>query len=153
MLTQDQRISIVAEATTWIGTPYRGHSCLKGAGCDCGQYLYGVYRALDLIPVIDLPTDYSLQVAQHRASTEYVDLIARYFREIPEDEAQLGDLVVYKLGLAFAHAGIIVEWPNYVLQADLRNGVSGTHGSAAPYLREAERKFFTLKAEYCGGNQ
>lgn len=151
MLTTQQRAEILAEAKTWIGTPYRGWSCLKGCGTDCGQFLYGVYRAVGLIPEFELPKDYSLQVSLHRASTEYIDLVDKYFRQIPEGEAQPGDLVVYKIGKGFAHAAIIVEWPHYVLQADDHNGVAGAHGTDTPIFRRAERQFRTLRAEYCGG--
>lgn len=150
MLTHDQRVLIVKEARTWIGTPYRGWSCLKGSGADCGQFIYGVYRHIGLLPSISLPRDYSLQVAQHRASTEYVDTVASYFREIAESDALPGDLVVYKLGLAYAHAAIIVSWPDYVLQAEARHGVSGAHGTKSPIFRHVPRRFFTLKDEFCG---
>jgi cell wall-associated NlpC family hydrolase len=156
-MTDTQRLALVQEARSWQGTPYRGWSCLKGIGTDCGQLIYGVYRAVGLVPVTELPTDYSLQVAQHRASSEYVDIILRFFREIPESEAQPGDIVAYKIGLAMAHAGIIVTWPEYVIQAEARHGVSGTHGTKAPrlaerwYLRGSVRCFFTLRDEFCKG--
>jgi cell wall-associated NlpC family hydrolase len=145
MLTNEQREDIVKEAQSWIGTPYRGWSCVKGAGVDCGQLLYGVFNACGLVPVLELPKDYSLQIAQHRASTEYVDTVAKYFREIPEAEVLPGDVVVYKLGLAYAHAAIIVEWPHHIIQAEARHGVSGAHGTKTPLFRRAERRLFTFK--------
>lgn len=151
MLTDTQRAAVVDEAKSWIGTPYRGWSCLKGAGVDCGQLLYGVFRACELVPALELPKDYSLQVAQHRASTEYIDILAQYFHEIPEEEVKPGDVVVYKLGLAYAHAAIVVTWPDYVIQAGYSHGVVGAHGSKSPAWRLNERKFFTLKDEYCNG--
>jgi cell wall-associated NlpC family hydrolase len=150
MLTDKQRAAVVSEVRTWLGTPYRGWSCLKGYGVDCGQLIYGVFRNCGLLPDIELPRDYSLQVHQHRASTEYVETVAQYFREIAEADAQSGDLVVYKLGLAYAHAAIIVEWPHNVIQAEARHGVSGAHGTRTPVFRHADRRFFTLKDEHCG---
>lgn len=144
-MTHDQRNQVVAEARSWIGTPYRGWSCLKGAGTDCGQLIYGVFRACGLVPEVTLPKDYSLQVAQHRASTEYIETVDKYFRDIPESEVQPGDLVVYKLGHAFAHAAIIVSWPSFIIQAELRHGVSGAHGLKLPAFRNAPRVFRTLK--------
>lgn len=148
-LTTEQRNAIVTEAKSWNKTPYHGHSCLKGCGVDCGQLIYGVYRACGLVPEVDLPKDYALQVAKHRESTEYVDIVNRYFRDIPESEVQPGDLVVYKLGHAFSHAGIIVQWPGYVIHAEERHGVSGVHGIKSPFFRylgvQAERVFRTLK--------
>lgn len=150
MLSMVQRAAVVEEAKTWIGTPYRGWSCLKGCGVDCGQLIYGVYRAVGLVPVVELPKDYSLQVAMHRASTEYIGLVDQYFRDIPESEALPGDVVVYKLGHAFAHAALIVSWPDYVIQAEDRHGVAGAHGIKTPAYRRAPRVFRTLRNEFGG---
>jgi cell wall-associated NlpC family hydrolase len=150
-LNDVQREEVIKEVYTWVKTPYRGWSCSKGCGVDCGQLLYGVFHNCGFIPERELPRDYSLQVSQHRASTEYVNLVSQYFREIREAEVQAGDIVVYKLGLAYAHAAIIVEWPHNIIQAEARHGVSGAHGTKTPIFKQAERKFFTLKDAYCGG--
>jgi cell wall-associated NlpC family hydrolase len=149
-LSNEQRVAIVEEAKSWIGTPYAGWSCVKGAGVDCGQLLYGVFHACGHVPARELPKDYSLQVAQHRASTEYIDIVDEYCRDIPESEVQPGDIVVYKLGKAFAHAGIIVSWPGYIIQAEARHGVSGAHGTKTPAFRRSERVFRTLRDEFSG---
>jgi cell wall-associated NlpC family hydrolase len=151
MLTDSQRQLVIDELKTWIGTPYRGWSCVKGAGVDCGQLIYGVFRACGFLPELKLPTDYSLQVSQHRASSEYVDLVASYCDEITEEQARPGDLVIYKLGHAYAHGAFIVEWPSFIIQAEARHGVSGAHGTRTSRFSTAPRKFFTLKDEYCGG--
>lgn len=37
---------IVAEARSWIGTPYRHQASVKGAGTDCLGLLRGVWRAV-----------------------------------------------------------------------------------------------------------
>jgi NlpC/P60 family putative phage cell wall peptidase len=37
---------IVAEARSWIGTPYRHQASLKGIGCDCLGLVRGVWRAV-----------------------------------------------------------------------------------------------------------
>lgn len=150
MLTTEQRNAIVAEALTWRGTPYRGWSHVKGAGADCGQSLYGIYRAVGLLPELTLPKDYSLQVSKHRNSTEFINLVDRFFRPIPEALVLPGDLVIYKLRLAYAHAALVVEWPRYVLQAEERHGFSGAHGTMHPAWARRERVFRTLKDAYCG---
>ena len=134
---------------TWIGTPYRGWSCLKKCGVDCGQLLYGVYHACGLVPELELPKDYSLQVASHRASTEYVDLVMQFFDEITEAEVKPGDIVCYKMGLAYAHAAIVIKWPELVIHAEARHGVSGTHGAHMRMVRKQDKRFFTLKERYC----
>lgn len=151
-LTDKQRQTIVKEAKSWIGTPYRGWSRVKGpkGGVDCGQILAGVYINADFLSAdIELPKYYSLSVAQHKESTEYIDLISKYFDEIPEADVKPGDIVVYKLGLAFAHAAIVVEWPSFVVHAFAHGGVRGASGDKHPRLMKTSRKFFSLKQEHC----
>ena len=150
-LTVEQRIAIVKEAHSWLCTPYKGHSCFKGArgGVDCGQLLYGIYHNCGHVPEIKLPTDYSLQVSMHQESTEYIDLVSRFFRLIPESEVLPGDVVVYKFGYAYAHAAIIIDWPTHVIHSFGRHGVSGAHGKKTPKFHRANRLFFTVKDSYC----
>jgi cell wall-associated NlpC family hydrolase len=147
MLTNEQREAVVAEAMTWIGTPYRGWSCVKGAGVDCGQLIYGVYHNCDLIPTMtDLPKDYPLFIGLHRASTEYVDLVLKFFREIPETEVLPGDLVVWRLtgSKSYCHGAIIRSWPDYFIHA---YGDKVKAGNAKSRLRfvKSEKLFFTLR--------
>jgi cell wall-associated NlpC family hydrolase len=146
MLTEEQRAAVVGEAKSWVGTPYVGCARLKGHGVDCGQLLYGVYLNAGLIPELELPKNYSIQVAQHRTSPEYRNLVDKLFEIIPESAALPGDVVLYKLGKDFAHGAIIVEWPGYVIQAEARHGVSGAHGSNTKLFRHAPREFRTLRA-------
>jgi NlpC/P60 family putative phage cell wall peptidase len=40
------RDAIVAEARSWIGTPYRHQASLKGVGTDCLGLLRGVWRGV-----------------------------------------------------------------------------------------------------------
>jgi cell wall-associated NlpC family hydrolase len=148
-LTLKQRYAIVAEAKTWIGTPYRGWSHLKHYGVDCGQLLAGVFMATGHVPKnIRLPKDYSLQVAEHKASTEYVDIVGQYMREIAETEVLPGDVVVFKLGLAYAHAAIIVKWSEIIIHAIAHRGVTTAHGRNFPLFRHCEKKFFTLREAF-----
>lgn len=152
-MTEAQRKAVTAEALSWAAakTPYRGHSCIKGVGVDCGQLIYGVFYACGLIPQLSLPTDYSLQVAQHRCSKEYMAIVDEYFSLIPESEAAPGDIVCYQLGRAMAHSAIIIDWPALVIHAELRHGVSGSHGINNPNLRRQHylggtvREFRTLR--------
>ena len=40
------RAAVVAEARSWLGTPYQHQASAKGAGCDCLGLVRGVWRAL-----------------------------------------------------------------------------------------------------------
>ena len=149
-LSLEQRSTILKETYSWLGTPYRGWSCMKHCGVDCGQLLYGIFYNCGHLPEIVLPRDYSLQISQHRASTAYVDLIAQYMREISESEALPADVVVYQLGKAFAHAGVIISWPEHIIHAlGNHHGVCGSHGNNNPIFRRMPRRFFTVRDEWC----
>ena len=150
-LTAAQREEIVSESKTWLGTKYVGWTAIKGprGGTDCGQLIFGIYRNCRYLPAdIHLPKDYSLQVAQHQASTEYIDIVATYMREIQVDEILPGDVVIFKLGLAYAHGAIITDFPT-IIHALYHGGVQGGNILKHPKLNKAERKYFTLRDQYC----
>ncbi len=124
-----RRAAVVAEAETWIGTPYHHMGRIKGAGVDCLTLLAEVYEAAGIIPHIDLefyPPDWNLHrdaerylagVMQH--AHEYQFFGAPYRRsegEIPpfhppKEKPEPGDVAVFKFGRCFAHGTIVTEWP------------------------------------------
>jgi cell wall-associated NlpC family hydrolase len=148
-MTTEQREAIVKEAKEWVGTKYRPYSRLKGAGCDCAQFIAGVYENTGHISTEDLriniPQVYSVNAGQHIETTEYVDKLSQYMREIPESEVKPGDVVMYKLDKAFAHSAIVIEWPTFIIHALARHGVHGAHGTNEAILHSKPRRFFTLK--------
>lgn len=151
-LTQEQRDKVVAIAESWLGTPYKGWSKVKHHGVDCGQLLAAAYQEAGHLPAdIDLPKDYPLFIGLHRASTEYVDLVLRYFREIPEAEVQPGDVVVWRLtgSKSYCHGAIVKSWPDYIIHA---YGDSVKAGNAKSRLRlaKSDKLFFTLQDQFRG---
>lgn len=150
-LTKEQREKIVATAMSWIGTPYRGWTCQKKVGCDCGQLLKGVFLecGFGFQDGIQTPENYPLWLTQHKKSTQYEEIVSRYMREIPESEAQPGDIVLFKIGLGFAHAAIIKSYPDFVIHALSKYGVVGGHATANSKFGRLKRKFYTLKDEFC----
>ena len=149
-LNKKQREAIVAETETWIGTPYRGWSRIRGAGVDCGMLLASVFINCGYLPEdIDLPKDYPLYIGQHRESSAYVDLVLQYFREIPESEVLPGDVVVWKLigSKAYCHAAIIKSWPDYCIHAYGKE-VTAVDAKSRLLFRKSEKLFFTLRDEF-----
>lgn len=157
-LTDEQRLNLKRVTESWYGTPYRGWSAVKGkkGGTDCGQLVKAVYieaghRPEDGIPIAK---DYSLQIWHHKNDTTYIDTVEKYMREIPESEAKMGDLVLYKFGRGFAHAAIIIDWPEHVVHANERDGVVAGHGGNGEFSRNLkfsrlEKRFYTVKDEFC----
>lgn len=149
-LTNTEREHIVAVAEEWYHTPFAGHSCLKGCGVDCAQFLAGVFREAGYWcgDGIVLPVKYSLQIGQHCEDAVYLAVLQSYMREISEAEVLPGDVVVYQVGLAFAHGAVIKSWPSHIIHALERGGVQAGHGMDTAF-RKLARKFFTLKDEHC----
>ena len=107
---------IVAEALTWLGTPYRHQASLKGVGCDCLGLLRGVWRE-EVGPEPEALPPYSPDWAEATGRETMYETLARYLREIPADpirsgaEANPGTIVLFRMiqdGPA-KHCGILAE--------------------------------------------
>lgn len=102
------RDAVIAEARSWIGTPFHHQARIKGVGVDCGQLLAAVYEtACDMEPM-DFgyyPRDWFL----HADDERYMDQVAARCK--PVDEPQPGDIALFKIGRAYAHGAIVIDWP------------------------------------------
>ena len=50
----EERAAVVAEAMTWLRTPYHHRGRLKGVGTDCAMILAEVFEKVGLIPHIEI---------------------------------------------------------------------------------------------------
>lgn len=111
-LERQQRDAVVAEALTWLRTPYHHEARVKGAGIDCAQLLIAVYvEGAGLVPTFEIPA-YRPQYGLHRSEEVYLAWIMKYGRSVKE--ARPGDLVTYQFGRVTSHAAIVVAWPQIV---------------------------------------
>ena len=95
----------MAEARSWLGTPYHHKARVKGVGVDCGGLLYEVYSTrFSLEPY---PGWYAMDWALHRSDELYLDFLRRYICET-HDPAP-ADIVVFRIGRTFSHGGILTE--------------------------------------------
>lgn len=104
-MTAASRADIVAEARTWLGTPYHHHARVKGVGVDCAQILLAVYAdALGLAPSLDVG-HYSTQWHLHRSEELYLAWLQQAgARQVEQPEA--GDIAMFRFGRTFSHSGI-----------------------------------------------
>jgi cell wall-associated NlpC family hydrolase len=117
---------IVAEAETWLGTPFRHGAGVRGQGADCGMFVLRVLQAIGLVPDGD-PAAYAPTWFLHRNEGRFEAWLARYCDPVPMTP-QPGDLACFQVGRAArAHLGIVTVWPA-ILHADPDSGV--TVGSA-----------------------
>lgn len=104
------RDQIVAEARSWIGTPYRHQASVKGAGCDCLGLLRGVWRALYGVEPEMVPA-YAPDWAEANGEEALAAAARRHLSEIAPADAQAGDVLLFRwrAHLPAKHAAIVSE--------------------------------------------
>jgi cell wall-associated NlpC family hydrolase len=101
-----QRATVVAEARSWIGTPYHNCADIKGVGVDCGMLLVRVFVDTGLCSPFDprpYPPDWNL----HRDGERYLGFVFDRGKEVVVPRE--GDVAVYRFGRCYAHGGIVVR--------------------------------------------
>src|SRR5208283_3416055 len=88
---------------------------------DCANLVAKVFEEAALVGPIPIP-QYAPHFFLHNGEELLCDELLKYAHEISENEILPADLVVYKVGRAFAHIAIICEWPRYVIHAHKPSG-------------------------------
>lgn len=131
MTETEQRQRVIAEAKTWLGTPYHHHAAVKGAGVDCAQILIEVYADAGLTERVDVGA-YPIDWASHRSEERYISWVEKYAKRV--DTPQPGDIAMWRFGRCFSHAAIVVDWP-VIIHSVMRDGMvviaDGTKGELA----------------------
>src|SRR5256714_15301219 len=107
-----QRRRVVAEAETWLQTPYHHMGRIKGGGTDCLMLLAEVYEAAGVIPHVDVPfypPDWNL----HRDAERYLQGLMRYAHEIG-GAPQSGDGAGFQFCRCFADRATVTSSPPLV---------------------------------------
>ena len=122
----EQRDAFVAEARSWLGTPFRDQGDVKGknGAVDCAMLLVRSAQACGLIDVAFDPRPYPPQWHLHRDEERFLNVIARLIAArgrgaevgnttgLPAEAlAKAGDVIVYRVGRCFSHGGIVIEAP------------------------------------------
>lgn len=102
-MTDVARTAVVAEARSWIGTPYHHAADVKNQGVDCAMLLVRVYCDLGLLEPFD-PRPYTRDWFLHRNEERYLGFLLARSKEVRSPG--LGDIVLFRMGRCFAHAGI-----------------------------------------------
>jgi cell wall-associated NlpC family hydrolase len=120
MTEAEQRAAVVAEARSWVGTPYHHGQAVKRRGCDCGKLLRAVYVACGVVPDFETPF-YSADQMFHVADEFIVGLVQGCGAVEVTGPPLPGDVVLWRHGLSFSHCGIATDWP-HVVHAFAREG-------------------------------
>jgi cell wall-associated NlpC family hydrolase len=131
----EQRAAFIAEARTWLGTPFRDQGDVRGpnGAVDCAMLLVRAAVDTGLVPPFD-PRPYPPQWHLHRDEERFLTIVGRLGEEV--DRAPIpGDVIVYRFGRCYAHGGIIIE-NDHVLHAYYKTG----HVAICP-LRDVELSY------------
>ena len=99
------RAAILAEARSWVGTPYQHQASTKGAGCDCLGLVRGVWRALYGAEPEAVPP-YRPDWAELGGDEALLEAARRWLR--PTNDPQPGDVLLFRMaaGAPVKHAAI-----------------------------------------------
>jgi NlpC/P60 family putative phage cell wall peptidase len=106
LLQGEGRAAVVAEARSWLGTPYHHAADVKGAGVDCAMLLVRVFCDLGLVPPFD-PRPYTRDWFLHRSEERYLSFLLPRSHEVHVPRE--GDIVLFRIGRCYGHGGIVTR--------------------------------------------
>src|SRR5689334_17318463 len=114
------RRTVVAEAESWLRTPFHHEQRVTGVGADCLMLLAEVYERAGVVAHIG-PPHYPPDWHLHQDVERYLDSLLSYVHQIP-GPPRAGDVALFHFGRTFAHGAIVVAWPR-VIHAFWRAGM------------------------------
>jgi NlpC/P60 family putative phage cell wall peptidase len=92
----NKRLRIIAEARSWIGTPYQHQASLKGVGCDCLGLVRGVWRAIYQAEP-ERPPPYSRDWAEVDGRETLAEAAERHMTAIAITDISHGELLLFAM--------------------------------------------------------
>lgn len=109
------RQRVIAEAQTWLRTPYHHLADVKGVGVDCAMLVVAVYKACGLVPGELDPRPYAPDWHLHRGEERFVGWLEQYAQ--PVDVALPGDVVIWRFGRTYSHGAIVIDDVGSIIHA------------------------------------
>lgn len=107
------REEIVAEARSWVGTPYKHQASVKGAGADCLGVLRGVFRGVYGLQADPESAPPYQQTWYERTDRDELLLAAqRHLIQVEEKEIlKPAQVLVFRMkpGMSAKHCGIVTH--------------------------------------------
>ena len=115
----EQRRAVIAEACTWLRTPFIHAARIKGVGADCETFLCEVFSSSGVFTARDIPY-FPQQWFLHTREELYLNYLGKYaveYQFVPGKgmtEPQAGDIICVKSKWVHSHGAIVVKWPQVV---------------------------------------
>ncbi len=100
---------VVAQALTWLGTPFHHAQILKGVGVDCAGLVIGVARELGLVA-----PDFDVPAYRKTPDGSMLALCERYMTRISHAMMRAGDVVVVAIESDPQHLCILYDYRPHV---------------------------------------
>lgn len=106
------RDSIVAEARTWLNTPFQHQAHAKGLGVDCGGLVASVGVAVGAFPEESWAMMFAEHVGYSRtpANGALEAICYQFMKPIPTDSAREGDVVLIRFQDEPQHVAILAPY-------------------------------------------
>ncbi|MEP2717616.1 peptidase [Pseudophaeobacter sp.] len=97
----------VAEARSWLGTPYLHQASCRGAGCDCLGLIRGIWRGL-YGSEPEQPPAYTMDWSEPQQVEVLWQAALRHLQPKPLQNASLGDVLLFRMraGAVAKHLGL-----------------------------------------------
>lgn len=137
-----QRQAVIAEALTWEWVPFKWRTRIKGehGGCDCGQLLKASFAVVGIDATLP---EYSTQFFLHSGDELYLREVEKYCIRVKSP--QPGDIVLFKMGRAYGHAGIVIRWPQIIHAHGTSQFVHKSDAVTDPDFGWREKRFYSPK--------
>ena len=105
------RKKIIEISKTWVGTPFRHQSSVKGSGCDCIGLVRGVWREFYGREEPEKLPPYQPHWFEVNQRDPLLNFGKRYLVEVPAEEMMPSDVLVFRMkeGMSAKHCGIITS--------------------------------------------
>jgi len=120
---EDDRV--IQEAKSWLKpfTPWKHGIAVKGYGADCLQLVVEIAKAMDWLPKDFKTTKYAQDYALHNDISILKKGLADYCTEVPLEDVEVGDVLIFTYGRCANHAGICMG-NGKMIHSHIQNGVT-----------------------------
>lgn len=112
----EKRTLLADAASAWLGTPFRAHSAVRGAGVDCVFLCAEVMRSSGVIDTYAFPP-YALDHAKHQEQSlllAWLDASPHFLHLPPAKPNSAGDLALFQIGRCVHHAGVMLDARRFI---------------------------------------
>ena len=119
--TPERVEAFLAEAKSWLGTPFQARQRAKGAGVDCANLQQACHQAAGLLPPGAKFTGYPMDGGHHANRSPITEWLLQSgkFEQVWDGKghlprSQFGDLLCMRIGRTVWHVSSTLDYPNFL---------------------------------------